>query len=39
MEALKLRPKEVGTLLLRVFAEMAFQRGIIHADPHPGVPT
>lgn len=36
MEALNLRPKEVGTLLMRVFADMAFQRGCVHADPHPG---
>ena len=36
MKALKLRPKEAGTLLLGVFAEMAFQRGLVHGDPHPG---
>lgn len=36
MKALKLRPKEAGTLLLGIFAEMAFQRGLVHGDPHPG---
>lgn len=36
MEALNLRPKEVGTLLMRVFADMAFQRGCVHAGTvHP----
>ncbi len=36
MVAMGLRPLEVGCLLMRTFAEMAFERGCVHADPHPG---
>ena len=32
----RLRPREVGLLLLETFAEMAFLHGRVHADPHAG---
>jgi len=36
LEEMGLRTVEVGQLLLQTFAEMAFVRGVIHQDPHPG---
>lgn len=36
LKRLGLRDVEVGQLLLQTFSDMAFCRGIIHADPHPG---
>ena len=31
-----LDPKRVAELLVEVYAEQIFRRGILHADPHPG---
>ena len=31
-----LDPKQVAELLVDVYAEQIFRRGILHADPHPG---
>lgn len=36
LKRMGLRHAEVGRLLLQTFADMAFCRGVIHADPHPG---
>ncbi|KAG0308603.1 hypothetical protein BGZ98_007457 [Dissophora globulifera] len=36
LERLGVSPKWVRTTLLEVFAEMVFQHGILHCDPHAG---
>ena len=30
-------PHEVGEILCGVFAEMIFEHGFVHGDPHPGL--
>jgi len=36
LEAAGLRPKQVGELLMHVFADLTFRTGCVHGDPHPG---
>ena len=36
MRALGLRPRDVGVLLLDVFAQMTYVNGLVHGDAHPG---
>ncbi|KAF9351219.1 hypothetical protein BGX26_010726 [Mortierella sp. AD094] len=36
LEKLGVSPKWVRTTLLEVFAEMVFQHGVVHCDPHAG---
>ena len=31
-----IEPREVATLLMDVYADQLFERGVLHADPHPG---
>jgi ubiquinone biosynthesis protein len=31
-----IEPSEVATLLIDVYADQLFRRGVLHADPHPG---
>ena len=31
-----IEPREVATLLMDVYADQLFRRGVLHADPHPG---
>ncbi|KAJ3116102.1 hypothetical protein HDU96_010396 [Phlyctochytrium bullatum] len=36
LRAIGVKPRDVGTLLCEVFAEMVFCHGVVHCDPHPG---
>ncbi len=36
LEAAGMDPREVAELLTDVYADQLFQRGVFHADPHPG---